>query len=597
MRRISSLLVFVVAFVGCARSREELPLAGRYDLALIAHATMPQGADPFDVNLRAELELAPTASADVYLGRLLEARFEANAEQASDFERLRAELERPFAVRFENGRVVEHRLSGKPTGFAVATLRAITAGLQRPPAAFDEKTSLREFDSTGEYEARYARTAQGYRKEKLRYTRLLGAGQVLSQQIPEIQSAQVELVFAAERLERVVSREVIRAPLMNGLAIEVENQLRLTRKLAQIETASDAALAALALSVKAEDAYVDPPPLAALGQARDDGRSVAELIAALEAAQAPSEGLYGAVNGQSVSPETAQTQEKELADRMSAFSVLVGKLRADEAAAEQVMAAVRAGSPAGRQLMSALVSSGRSAGLIAYARDASVEVVNRRAAVSALIRSEHPSPAEIDLLLSLLSDDAFEEHVRYGLGTFARRLRDQGEPERAKALVRPLLDELAKTDNQRRRIILLRGLANAGSPLVVPAVRGDLVSEVVVLREAAIYALALVPGDEVDAIYAERLRVEPEKHLRELLLSRIAQHRPPSEKLLRALDDLLADEGAAPLWKSIVYVLAPWRTKVEGARALLEKTAQSHRDGALREAARAAIASDERKPV
>jgi hypothetical protein len=586
--------VLVALAAACGQAAD--PLAGRYALALDSHANLPQGAQPFDVALRAQLELASTRTPGLYSARLVAPRFEATAEQAGDFARLADELAKPFAVRVEAGRVVEHRVSRGLGAFAVATLRSITAALQRPdPAA--QGASVREWDSTGEYEARYAANETGFIKQKLRYTRLLGAQLLGSGQLPAVTSSRADLLLADGRLQRVVSQERIGSPLVQGLTLDVDNRVELTRRGDGVPAPGDGALATLDTAVKADQPYLDAVPRAAFDAARDDGRSIEALIAALAATQASDRGHPDAADGAALSKDEEKQRTDELGDRLDAFSALVGKLRADPSAVTPVIAAVQSDSPVARKLMSALVAAGHGDTLVAFARDASRDVKKRRVALSALVRSQNPTPAACDLLLSLLGDDAFEEHTRYGLGTYARRLREQGHSERAAELVKPLFDELAQARDENRRLTLLRGIANAASPVALPAVRSDLTSPNPRLREGAIYALSMVKGGDVDAVFAERLRAEPEPKLRELMLMRMAQHRPPSATLVRAMEQMLADPTQAAHWPSIVRALAPWQRDVPAARRLLERTARAHQDASLRAAARASVAGGERKPA
>src|SRR5690242_17343722 len=106
MRALTTMLgLLVVLGSGCSEAAD--PLAGRYELSLDSHANLPAGAKPFDVKLRAQLELAATDTAGLYGARLVAPHFEADAPLAEDFARLAAELARPFAVRVEAGHVVE----------------------------------------------------------------------------------------------------------------------------------------------------------------------------------------------------------------------------------------------------------------------------------------------------------------------------------------------------------------------------------------------------------------------------------------------------------------------------------------------------------
>jgi hypothetical protein len=546
MRTLTMLLCALALVAGGCGESEALPPVGRYALSLDSHAELARGASPFDVKLQASLTLAPSGEPGWLAGTIEAPRFDASEETSADFQRLATELVRPFAVHFQAGRVVEHRFAGGTSAFAAALLRSVTAAMQLPAGTAGDSVA-REWDSTGEYEAAYEHTAGGFAKTKRSYTRLHGPA-AASQQLPEVRSARVELTLEEGALERVVSRETIRSPLLGGTAIEVANHVELSRLGALSERV--ALGANLGSPTGVDQPYLDPTPRQAFAHARADGRSVAELIPALEK-------LEGAV--------ARDSREQGMNARFSAFSALVGQVRSETSAEGQLLAAIRASSPATPSLASALVASGRTAGLIELARDAAAGVSQRRAALSALLRTDSPAEAECELLLSLLSDPAFAEHSRYGLGTFARKLRERGQAERAARLVAPLLAELAHTTEQRQRIILLRGLANAAAPGALAAVRGDLVSSSRSLREGAIHALAMVPGAEVDAAYAERLAHEKDASLRELVLSRIAQHRAPSPALVAALEQLLRDEAASAQWPSARKVLASWQSRKASA--------------------------------
>jgi hypothetical protein len=593
MHRVSLLGCALALLAACANGGAGAAAleAGHYELSLESHAKMPEGAAPFDVKLRAGLELRVSATPEWLVAQLVEPRFEAGAEQAGDFAKLADEIGKPFALHVEAGRVTEHRFAAGLSGFAVAMLRSITAPLQLPGANAE---LVREWDSTGEYEARYTPAVQGLRKQKLRYVRLLGSAPKAEQSLPVVHSSRVDLVLASGRVQRVDSRELVSSPLLQGTTIEVDNRVLLTFR---AELPGNTPLAALAGNVmRVDQPYFDAVPRAAFDAARVEGSTVAELITKLERSELPAEGNFGTVNGQAIDAQHQKESEASMASRFAVFSALVAKLRMDEQAVEAVLGAIRQDSPAARQLMAALVNADRSSGLIGFARDTTLPLPRRRSVVGALLRSEHPSEAACELLLSLLGDEAFVEHSRYGLGTFARHLREQGEVARAEQLVQPLLTELASTQDERRRLTLLRGLANAGSHAALTAVRGDLVSDSAVLREAAIYALALVPGPEVDAVYSQRLGIEPENAILELILSSVAQHRPPSAELVRAMQGVLQDQARSAHWQSTLKALSVWQAEVPAARELLQRIARSHQDASLRAAAQATV-SEPKEPA
>jgi hypothetical protein len=583
LRILRATLALWSLVAACGERPSETSLReGRYRLSLTAHTAMPEGAAPFDVKLESTLEISPLDESGALALRLVEPRFAAEEAQRADFAKAAQDLSAPFVVRFAEGRVVEHRVRPGIGAFAVATLRSITAALQAPP---EGARSTLEWDSTGQYQADYVASESGYEKRKVRYAQLLGLA-TASTSLPQVASASTRVRVRDGAIQSVHSHEVVRSPLLQGLTIDVTSDLTLVRVGSRGGAVDAASVRALSLVLKSSDAHVDPVPRRAFDAARVAGRSFGELVAALEASAVSNKtGAYAAVNGAGVSDVQRADRETRLEKQFDAYGALVSMLRSDATKVVTATSAIRDHSRAARQLMSALVAAGHGDVLHAFVQDASLELATRRGAASALLRSELPSAATVALFTQLLADADFEEHARYGLGLFSRRLREQGQAKPAEELVSLLLTELPAAKAERHRVILLRALSNAGHPSARAAIKPFIVAESRAVREAAIEALTLDSDAEVDALYAQRLRDEQDPRVHELILRRIVQHRKPTRAVTEALSYVLAQEALHSSWRSAVDLLVAWRHTAPDALALLREVEQHSPDPTLRQLA------------
>ena len=171
--------------------------------------------------------------------------------------------------------------------------------------------------------------------------------------------------------------------------------------------------------------------------------------------------------------DKARDSESSL-QRNRTFSALNALIRQQPEVVNAAVAKIRSGSPAARVLVSGLASSGSAEAqqsLVMLLDDATLDMHLRKAIGVSLLQANQPTVASARAIEALLADPSWRQFASYGLGTFARRLRDVGEVQESQRLVQELTRLLTSTKNQQEMKDLLAGLANAGSIDALPAIR------------------------------------------------------------------------------------------------------------------------------
>jgi len=120
----------------------------------------------------------------------------------------------------------------------------------------------------------------------------------------------------------------------------------------------------------------------------------------------------------------------------------------------------------------------------------------------------------VDALKRHAESGILQVHAPYGLGTFSRRLREAGEAARAAEIAHLLMQLLAKASTPSIQVHVLRGIANSGHPDALVAAKPLLSAPSTKVRAAAVDAIRLMPGDEVEQlIAAQLLGTDPEAQL------------------------------------------------------------------------------------
>ncbi|HVJ15231.1 MAG TPA: HEAT repeat domain-containing protein [Polyangiaceae bacterium] len=526
----------------------------RYDLDLRSASTSTMAGMPFKVELSATVELIPLERQGekvAMLMRLRSPKLTFGGKASEDGAAWEKELAQPFWFALERGKIVDTRISQGLSGQTVSMLRTISSGLQltTPTDGSDPSKpwTVREHDSTGEYEASYSASADGtVLRNKQRFLDTLITGKVTPEQrkavLPQVERAEARLTLSAGLLQKVTSHDEVRTTLLGANTVTVTTDLSLVRQAAASATPEPEMLklAGDLLSLSPSRAYGIPDARASFDALRAENAKFSDVLVELEAmARDPNRrALVGAINDKSVGADAQDQAKKQLEERASELSKLTGLLRTKPETIRELEAAIAKKSPASSMLLDALSSAGTEAAqtsLIGLLRGTTLSRELRNAAATSLIRVQLASPATVELLTTLVDDPLLRDHAVYGLGTAARRLVEHGEAARSEPLVDVLLRGLSQAKSSDERVRWLRGIANAGSAKALPAVQPLLDDKDRILRQSALEALRLVQDPRVDEIVAERLQKEDMALVRETAL-RVAELRSPSPVLQHALE-------------------------------------------------------------
>lgn len=382
-------------------------------------------------------------------------------------------------------------------------LQMIVTALQvvQPSGDTEHWTAL-ERDAAGMYMADYQRLAPGrFRKRKLTYTTVDAAS---GAKAPDGIAAKV---MASEYTFSL-------APARGVAAFEGDEQIRIGFSLGPnswLDTRT---------RIRLQDVSVRPAP---------------ELIASLERARATVE--TSAVRTHMPDPEVTRAKEdaallegqsteqllaaartpaafgadRELAARLTAL------FRRRPEAVAPALAVARAHDDAHR-ITEAFAAAGTTASLAALgalASDTSVPEGSRVDALNALVLVDAPGVATTRIPVPLLDDRS--ALVRKGAllsgGALARAAR-RIHPEESERIDRALAARYAASRDDGDRIEVLSGIGNSAGPVLLPVIEAALRSEHPPLRAAAVTALRLADGPDVDTWIAQTLTHDDDARVR-----------------------------------------------------------------------------------
>ena len=507
---------------------------------------------------------------------------------------LTRDLEGPWAVYLTGGRARTLRYRPQTRPFAVGILSSLASALQHPTGgAMGDTWESAEADGTGRYTARYeARADAGrYAKAKLRYEQAAlpqaGSFGALSW-APKVVDSRGTLRIADGSLAEYTAHDELEVSMGQPTAVKASTDLGLTLANHQKNAPpvdwqslwSSTAQVPMGQAIRSEDADL------AFNRTRAIGVSFADALSALEKESTPA-------TGKTANPMTLRAPDVETARaQLGAFGTMVSVLRAHPENIPLVVAAIRRGSPARKSLLDALGSEGSAASqaaLVAQMRDAKAPANLRRGAGFALIRTHRPVEASVTALVGSLGDAVVRPYAVYGLGTYARRLREQGNAALSLRASDPLLAELAAPMGSSARVELLRGVANSGDARAFPAVRALLSDPDESIRAAAVDALRLMPEPEIDNLVAGVLANDKGLSVRIEALDAAAL-RGPTDPLTRAVSDVALDAPDSRSRSKSVKLLARWLGDRPELRTVLAKVAASDSNDEVRGYATSALA-------
>ena len=596
-------------------------LGRRYGYRVKLTTTLAFGDAPnaYDFELSAELAAVPVTvtpeTATVYLAlNAAEITSRVPGSQA-ELDKIAKEL-RAIGdfVALSGGRVTELRFPRGQSPMATTVYRQVAAGLQFAHAtAGAERYTATEYDTTGQYEAKYELLpdGSGWSKKKLRYLGLLGADHApKGSPIPVSPSTTSDgrVVLAGDGRPAVVSLHDqvtlngAQMPVHSSVALELEQGADLPPPRDPPEWAP---LLAATERVAASDPIATPTPTAALDSARVGELDFDGILARLEqiakeresgrAKQDQALATQDAETGQAqtapLTPEEQTKHDAEVREDSRLFVALAALLRQKPETARRATQAIHRKSLATPVLMDALAAASTTEAqraLIALIHGHDLERKLRGHAINALARTPKPNALAIAALKELLRDEPFNRKAVYGLGTFSLALRDAGKAKEAAELGEFLLTELKSAQNPLDIVTVLRGIANSGYAGALGAVLPLLDDRRDRVRMAAVRALQSMQDPKADGLIAERIRHDTSDDVRISAVA-AAEVREPNGDLASAVVKAGTDAADARVRYRAVELMIRWLPARPELRAALAQVASSDHESTVRDRAKAAL--------
>ncbi len=511
----------------------------------------------------------------------------ATSRSPGNEQRLSAELARPFLAFLTRAGAVEWISVDPALGDAsLAFVRGFLATLQfvaptGPNPTWNRWTSV-ETDNFGVCAARYERIGDDlFKKTKTDYRQLemsnalKSADETRPQSEPRIWSEATILLRQGGVVGRAAMVETVTVALGE---MSVETKSHVTLELASASRIEVVPLTPKGWTRERLFATRDPSPEERLESLRRQlgAATFADLLTDLVALR---------------KTQASASQRWDVIDRLAALF----QLRPD--ALRDALSAMKG--PLGREdaeLMLAALAHTKTpdsqAALGTLAADSAVEAGLRRSAVVRLGLDEAPTEGTLDALdrLSKNADDAgLRETALLALGGAARQAADaESTTGVAQKTIRALERDLGAAGSVERRTLLLSALGNTGSPDVLSTLRTQLSDADPRIRSAAINALRLIPGPEVEALLSAAVARDPDALVRRSAVDTLGG-RPLTATTLDALLTALRSDADGMVRLGVVGAIAGQVGSSPVVRAALDAAGTHDPDVEVRKAAARAL--------
>ena len=579
----------------------------RYPYRLKLTSALKFGEQPnaFDFDVTGSLVVAPanlTAGEASLFVVLVSPKIQSRvADPSGQFARVSKELE-SFGCyfTFKSGLVADMRLAPGLSPMTVSIYRQLGAALQFARAQNNANSyEVLEYDGTGQYSARYEKQPGGeYTKRKIKYLRILAKRDTatepaLAQIVPEVVASQGRLQVSSEgrpltiQLQDEVRVNGAQLPVHANTSIsldadpstrggEVRDWRALTNKLDRLA---------------ADEPFGGPATIESLDAARIKGLTFEAIVAKLRALPSASEALPASSAQATLSAAEQIKQDAQTAESSSLFVALAAIFRQDPKAIQQAIQLARTQPQLSNTLVDALGSSGSPVAHKALAELLEAKGVTpklRQRALTGLARTPRPSPVAIEALRTELRRKPFNTDAIYGLGSYARYFRDQGDAAQHKELGDLLVERLQHANDIVPRLaIALGGITNAGYSEALSAVVPHFADRRAPVRAAAVLALQSMRGEQVDALIAGTLSSDKEYSV---VLSAIdsARGHEPTDAMVQALSSVALTFGNANVRYRAVQLLLDWSKRRPEVRGTLQQVAEKDTEEQVRTLARSA---------
>jgi hypothetical protein len=577
----------------------------RYGLKLSTELAFGEQPDSFDFDLTGNATVVPVTatgtSATLFL-TLGDAKITSRvADSQPQFDKLAAEIRKTgFFFGLSGGLTREVWLRHGTSPFAVTIYREIGSALQfgRVVPASNVYT-VEEYDTTGKYVAEYRRDEgdTNWHKRKLRYLPL----QRTSEEMPDFQLTIATEVRSSTGLVRLAPDgrpEAIDASedlVVRGMKAPVHSKTSLALKATGAQP-SDAATQLSAIMdtmdrLPVEQPYA-PTEVGALDDARIHGLTFDVVLAGLEDLARGKVGGPPAGEPDAGQPPSADQGAKDprLARESDLFEALAAIFRKHPETIPRAVLKIRGHSPAAPALIDALGSAGTM-----QAQDALVDLlkvssdqVMRKRIMMALVRTPRPASRSIETLEAMIAQDPSNASALLGLGTYSRRLRDEGKPEQAEDLGKMILARLNPSQRSWDQVTVLDAIANSGYGGAMMAVVERLKNGPEEVRVAAASALRSMREPGVDDVLATTIGSDPSNKVRISAMD-AARVREPTEVLTRAVAASASAAADPHVRYRAVELIIQWLPRRGDLRGALEQVAQHDEEVKIRDRAKSVL--------
>lgn len=585
-------------------------LGERYSHTLKLTSSLAFGDQPkaFDFDVTGKLVIAPSASNGSQQTLFIILENAAIESRVPDPQRQFAVISEQLSrfgcfVGYEGGRVTEMRFSPELPTMVVSVYRQIAAALQvAVPAGNSRRLESKEYDGTGEYLAVYESAGERtWSKRKLKYSKLLGSkaggfmAPAFENLIPEIRASSGELQLSeGGRPIRVRASDEV---LIRGAQVPVHSTTTIALAADGVTrgapvkdwTALDQKLTRLA----ANEAYVQASKeqKGALDEARIGGYTFESVVDKLKATALARDARERALaaSGAGASAKREQVVENQ---ETGQFVALTAMFRQREDAVSKAVERIRRDPVMANTLIDALGSSGSPVAHKALAELLTAKGVDakvRLRALGGLSRSPVPSAVAVRALEDELTRDHWSTSALFGLGSYARYYRDNGDAVAEAAIAKVLMERLKQADDHPSRLVLgLQALANAGHRGALDVIRHHLLDRRPPVRAAAMRALQFVPGPDVDELLANGIGKESSEEVIVAALTS-ASAREPSDVLVRALTNIAEAASEPKARYRSIELLGHWVKARPEVRPVIERVASNDAEEKIRKLAESAL--------
>lgn len=561
-----------------------------YRVSLSSSMQPTEDTKPVTLALSGQLELRTRVAGTMahLLSRLTDVSLQASGEGGTTTApELMRELQQPWGFDLDAGRLHQIRATAGSSSGARGILTTLAAAFQSPSAT-DQKDSAiaHELDGTGRYDARYTRGSEPgvYGKSKLSYEKVAlnptGLEKSGMDMAPKIVASKGELRIREGRLAGSKNHEEITLELGPGKLLRSQTDLELT--LLEQGAASpapdwDGLVASMVGETPGQPQLKElnkPNPM--YDEQRIRGLTFEQALAELEKEKS----LPAKADGGAAPPSEVR-----------AFSAMTAILRTQPQALPKAQAAVRTRPASQMALLDAMGAAGTAQTLTALAQlaeDRKLPENVRQAAAYALLRTPLPNPASVDRMMSWLKDGVLRPYALSGLGTFSRKLREEGVTEASTRAAEALVPLLQDPAWQTWRVEVLRGIANSGYGKALPKVRPLLADKEDSIRAAAVDAIRLMPNAEVDGLLAAHLGPDEKMIVRMAALD-AAGLRTPTRVLIDAVGGAAAKAPDVHGRIRALKLLQSWLPQHPELRTIVDKVARDDSREEVRQAALAVL--------